>query len=378
MTAQTNTLYIDVDGHILEPSGLWEDYVEPAYRERTLKILEDDKGLEYLSVDGEPSSFARGGTLGALGAIGQDVNPFLEPGRIKWEDALLPGGYDPHERVKVMNEEGIDKTLLYPSLGLAWEADCKDPKLAAANCRAYNNWIFDFCRPYPERLIPVAHIPTLDVDEGLKEIKRTAKLGAKAAMVSGAIPGNRPLGGRYFDPMWQETQALGMPVTIHPSSGPNQILNNLYPDLADVTTWWVFIYAADDVKMQFTTFFNDGTFERFPDLKVVVLESGTGWLVPWIQRMDDKFEVNGFTTPMKMKPSEYFQRNCWIAMDPDDKMTHFNVEHVGAEKLLWAYDYPHSDSVTEPKAKLDENLAPLQSTQREAIIGGSATTLYGL
>ena len=378
MAVPTTTPYIDVDGQILEPHGLWEDYVGPLYRDRTLKILEDEDGLEYLSVDGEPSGFARGGTPGALGAIGQDVNPFLEPGRIKWEDALLPGGYDPHERIKVMDAEGIDKTLVYPSLGLVWEADCKDAKLAAANCRAYNNWMFDFCRPYPGRLVPVAHIPTLDVGEGLKEIKRAAKLGAKAAMVSGAVASNRPLGSRYFDPMWQEAQALGLPITIHPSSGPNQILNNLYPDLADVTTWWVFIYAADDVKMQFTTFFNDGTFERFPDLKVVVLESGTGWLVPWIQRMDDKFEVNGFTTPMKMKPSEYFQRNCWISMHPDDKMALFNVEQLGAEKLMWAYDYPHSDSVTEPKAKLDENLAPLHATQRESIIGSTAIALYGL
>ena len=94
--------------------------------------------------------------------------------------------------------------------------------------------------------------------------------------------------------------------------------------------------------------------------------------------MDDKFVVNGFTTPMKMKPSEYFQRNCWISMDPDDKMAQFNVEHLGAEKLLWAYDYPHSDSVTEPTAKLNENLEPLQSSQRDAIVGASAVQLYGL
>ena len=88
--------------------------------------------------------------------------------------------------------------------------------------------------------------------------------------------------------------------------------------------------------------------------------------------------INVDGTSIKMKPSEYFQRNCWIAMDPDDKMTGFNVEQIGAEKLLWAYDYPHSDSITEPKAKLDENLAPLQSAQRGAIIGGSAIALYGL
>ena len=376
MTSQTP--YIDVDGHILEPASLWVDYIESKYRDRTLRILEDDKGLEYLSVDGKPSWFAQGGTLGALGAIGQDVNPFLEPGRVKWEDALLPGGYDPHERVKVMDHEGIDQTLVYPSLGLVWEADCIDSKLAAATCRAYNNWVFDFCQPYPSRLIPVVHIPTLDVEEGVKELRRCAKLGAKAGMISGAAPGKRAFGGRYFDPLWKEAQGLGIPMTLHPSSGPEHITSYLYPKLEDVSTWWVFVVSAEDVKLQFTTFFNEGTFERFPDLKLVILESGTGWLVPWVHRMDDKFEVNGFSTPMKKKPSEYFQRNCWIAMDPDDVMVNFNVEHLGAYRFMWAYDYPHSDSVTDPITKLDKNLAALPRESRQLIMGKTAAALYGL
>ena len=374
----TAARYIDVDGHILEPSDLWVEYIEPKYRDRTLKILEDDKGLEYLSIDGKPSWFAQGGTLAALGAIGQDAHPFLEPGKIKWEDALLPGGYDPHERVKVMDAERIDQTLVYPSLGLVWEADCTDSKLAAATCRAYNNWVFDFCRPHPSRLIPVAHIPTLDVDEGVKELRRSAKLGAKAAMISGASPGRRPFGGHYYDPLWREAQALDIPVTLHPCSGPDHIASYLYPKLEDVTTWWVFMISAEDVKMQFTTFFNEATFERFPHLKLVVLESGTGWLVPWVERMDDKFEVNGFTTPMKMKPSEYFQRNCWIAMDPDDKMANFNIDHLGPNRFLWAYDYPHSDSITDPIAKLDENLALLSPAERRRIMGENAVELYHL
>ncbi len=167
--------YIDVDGHILEPGGLWKEYIEPEYRDRALQILEDDQGLEYLSVDGKPPFYGSGGTLAALGAIGQDVRPFREPGRVKWKNSLRPrGGYDPNERVKVMDAEGIDQTLVYPSLGLIWEGDCRDAKFAAANCRAYNSWLLDFCKPHPERLIPVAHIPTLDVEEGVMELRRAA------------------------------------------------------------------------------------------------------------------------------------------------------------------------------------------------------------
>ena len=78
------------------------------------------------------------GPFGALGAIGKDVRPYLEPGRISWDEAMVPGGYIASERAKVMDQERIDMTLVYPSLGLVWEYDCDDPKVAAANCRAYN------------------------------------------------------------------------------------------------------------------------------------------------------------------------------------------------------------------------------------------------
>jgi len=401
----TPVRYVDVDGHILEPHGLWEEYIEPKYRDRAFKILEDENGLEYLSIDGKSSWLFRGGTLGFTGAIGQDPRPFLEPGRIKWEDPVLPrGGFDPHERVKVMDAEGIDQTLIYPSLSLAME--CTDAELVAANCRAYNNWVFDFCKTHPKRLIPVAHIPVQDVEEGVKELRRTAKLGAKAAMIPSVCPLNRPFGGRYFDPLWQEAQDLDMPITLHPAASLEQLTSQLYPPKRDDASgpitldpmaaaeqvsspidplqrddpspWLMFVLGAEDTKFQFTTFFAEGTFERFPRLKLVVLESGTGWLVHLLQRMDDMFELYGFTTSMKLKPSEYFRRNCWIAMDPDDKMVQFNVQHLGSERFLWAYDFPHSDSITEPVSKLDENLAFLPPESRNRIIGENAVELYHL
>ena len=190
----------------------------------------DEDGLEYLNVDGKKSYFGRGGSLGALGAIGQDVRPYLEPGRISWEDAMVPGGYISGERVKVMDAERIDVTMVYPSLGLMWEYDCDDLKVAAANCRAYNNWVFDFCGGAPERLVPVAHIPMGDVDEAIKEMQRTAGLGAKAMMVGSDFHEGRTYGHSYYDPFWAEAQAIDMPITIHPSTGKGSLTSVAYPN----------------------------------------------------------------------------------------------------------------------------------------------------
>ena len=132
------------------------------------------------------------------------------------------------------------------------------------------------------------------------------------------------------------------------------------------------------MKINFTSFFAEGTFERFPSLKLVVLESGIGWLVYWIDRMDEKFEVNGFTTPMKQMPSEYFQRQCWIAMDPDERLARFSIEVLGADKFLWAFDYPHSDSIVNPVKELKENLAPLPEESQRKVFGETAIKLYSL
>ncbi|MCH8088443.1 MAG: amidohydrolase family protein, partial [Chloroflexi bacterium] len=134
----------------------------------------------------------------------------------------------------------------------------------------------------------------------------------------------------------------------------------------------------EDLKINFTSFFNGGTFEHFPSLKVVILESGIGWLAYWIDRMDEKFEVNGFTTPMKQKPNEYFQRQCWAVMDPDERLARFNIEALGADKFMWAYDYPHSDSVVEPVSKLKENLSPLPEEAQRKVFGENAIDLYKL
>lgn len=106
-----DTTFVDVDGHIMEPTELRQEYIEPEYRDRALRIEVDEKRLECVSVDGRKSWFGQGGTLGALGAIGKDVRPDLDLGKIGWRDAMVPGGYDPHERIKVMDAENIDTTL---------------------------------------------------------------------------------------------------------------------------------------------------------------------------------------------------------------------------------------------------------------------------
>ena len=145
---------IDSDGHILEPLNLWENYIEPAFRDRAPRLFIDQDGKERLRIDGKAFGGRRGlGTLGAVGArdgvVCDDAMTYNEGKR---------GGFDPHARIPDMDADGIDAAFLYPSIGLSL-GGVEDPELAHALFHAYNLWLADYCKPYPDRLFGVAMLP---------------------------------------------------------------------------------------------------------------------------------------------------------------------------------------------------------------------------
>ena len=166
-------------------------------------------------------------------------------------------------------------------------------------------------------------------------------------------------------------------MSLHPTSGGTSYADKLYPDLQTVH-WWGFTTSTIDVQLAFASFFQGAVFERFPHLKLVVLESGCLWMPYMLERMDEKYDVLGFTTPMKLRPSEYFNRQCWIDMDPDDEFGPIAAKLLGADKLMWAYDYPHSDSPVDPVKNLKKILEGLPKGDQRKIASDNAIKLYQL
>ena len=145
---------IDSDGHVLEPLDLWEKYMDPGFREGAPKLITDQDGLQRLLIAGQVLGSSKG--MGVVGAIGSRDGK-VDEGEMSYEDGR-PGGFDPHARIPDMDLDGIDAAFLYPSIGL-FAGAYKEPKLAAAVCRAYNRWLADYCKPYPDRLFGVAMLP---------------------------------------------------------------------------------------------------------------------------------------------------------------------------------------------------------------------------
>src|SRR5262249_55700682 len=174
---------VDADGHVLEPRDVWQRYMEPALRERAIRIERDAEGIEVLLVDGRPHLGLRG-RLGALGGIGMDSEDLMTVGQRSYADGCPPGGYDPHAPMRVMDDERIVVALLYPTIGIAWEGLVRDPQIATAYTRAYNRWIVDFCSADRRRLVPIAHICLLDPEGAVAEVRRAREDGCAGVYLS--------------------------------------------------------------------------------------------------------------------------------------------------------------------------------------------------
>ena len=380
---------VDIDGHVAEPiTQIMDEYLEFEFKDRPLRLLNDEKGLEYLEINGKKSVMVQGGAgLGvdagkAFGA--EDFLPFFTPGEVHYYDGMIPEANEPDARARWHDGEGVDKALLYPSLGLSWEDECDDPSVAAAYCRAYNNWLLDFCKSHPDRHYPIAHIPTRDTEEAVAEVRRTARLGVKGFMVYSTATNGLYYGNRYFDPLYDAVQQTGLPFAIHPTTHVDYLGKDNYRrdggtsgNLSD-DFYYLTVVIPFQTQLALIHMISEGAFDRFPHLKYVLLETGATWIAYWLERLDEKLESEGHSTTFKEKPSDYFQRQCWISLEPEEELIPFVVQKVGADKFFWATDFPHHDGFPGVVGRIRELLKSLPAENVRKIMGQNGLEVYDL
>ena len=367
---------------ILEPPDLWEKYLEPQYRDRAIRIKKDDEGWEYFEFAGKPSRLSPRGFPGILGAMGQpDILP--SPERTFLAGAPF-GSMDPKERLERIEGEGLTKAILYPTISLLWECEIEDPEISAAYCRAYNRWIVDFCSESAGRLVPIAHLSGTDPAEATKELERAVKDGCKGAFFAPFTWTRKSHGHPDYNAVWATAQDLDVPIAIHPTFEPIRFthltrFDDLVPTEPIDFSWYLDVLVAQSMQQAFVSLFHYGVFERFPRVKVVVLESQAGWIGYLLDRMDAVFDGPlAHSTQLKEKPSTYFKRQCWISADPDEKALQKLIEFVGSDKFFWASDFPHPDHSDQYIPALKRLVAPLSKTARQRVIGANVAEVYKL
>ena len=366
---------IDADGHVLEPPYLWENYLEAKYWARALRIKVDDQGFEYLEIDGRPSQRTVKGTLGILGAMGEkDLRP--RPDR-RYVDNMPFGSSNADQRIELMDREHLECSLLYPTIGLLWECELTDPELSLAYCRAYNRWIADFCRGSHGRLVPIAQLTLLDPEGSAAELERAVKDGCKGGWVNPFNHRHVIHGDPAHDALFAKCCELDVPLAIHPTFTPHHAAAGIFDWPMHGRAWGEAIWLRAIVQQALISFFSLGTFDRFPKLKLGVLEAGSGWIGAMLDRMD-AFSESMNISGARPSATEYFRRNCFISGDPDETTAPLTIDHVGADCFMWATDYPHPDHPHTWVDDLTSYAKRLPPKTRAKVLGGNVKRIYKL
>ena len=372
----------DSDLHVMEPPDLWQRYIDPSFRHAA------PVGLTELPRDMRVKVKSH-----VLLRIGR-VRP-MQPGASPWSDTqnslyahAESRGWDATSQVEAMDAEGLRLAVLFPSRGLfvlgldspaVAGIDGLEADFAAAIARAYNDWLYDFCKQYPERLFGAAMVAPHDVDAAVAETTRAVtKLGMKAIFLAPGSVNRRPWHDAYYDPLWAECERLGIAATFH-GGGQTHLRPDFSLEVFDKLMMWHTFNQPLAMMAVAVSLTAGGVFERFPKLRVGLLEGNCGW-APWLfHRLDEHYEwVGRYEAPeLRRKPSEYFRTNCFLAVEADEKPVNQYVDWFGDDNLVFSTDYPHADSKYPHSIREFEKL-PLTEASRKKILWDNWGRLYNV
>lgn len=396
--ASDDLVFIDADGHLLEPPTALIDYAPDEYKDTVWQVHKDAEGVEWLTLEDMRMEAA----VMAFAAAGGEVEEERvskhsgERGYLDLPDYC----WEAKGRLKALDGDGISQSVLYPTMLLTFQ-HLRSLPFAEMQCRAYNDWLSDLCADGEGRLHGVAILPHLDPDRAAAEIRRVAGLPHIVGVQVRPNPAMdfKHLNHEVYEPIWAAAAEVGLPVGMHPLCSadlPGAIrgmrLNKLgtsdipVQDQDDFGSDNIFFTQAIgnpvDMMTAVTFITAGGVLERHPDLRVVFLEANGGWIVPWLERLDHHVHMYGWDVPwLKMDPSAYFRRQCYISFDADESTLEFTARSplVGADRIVWASDFPHPDAKYPGTTKLlAESIANLPRSDQQAIAGGNAARLYGL
>jgi predicted TIM-barrel fold metal-dependent hydrolase len=363
---------IDADGHVMEPPDMWQRFIDPAFRDRAPGLVQTPDGRARLVSGGRFSPRDDAISAAMLARFGADTRKRLP--------AYHAAGYSAESQVQALDAGGVAISFLYPTQGLyVASVDDLDPALGIAICRAYNDWLLEFCAHAPERLRPVGMLVALhDPRAAVDEARRLADRGVRAIFVRPNPVHGRTLGDPAYEPLWAECEQRGLAVGIHEGVGAH--LPTIGGDR--FRTFFATHTASHPMEQMLAmlALVERGVFERHPRLRVAFLESGCGWLPYWMWRMDEHWEktrgVEG-EPDIPLPPSEYIRRQCWISCEPDEPGLPELVRVIGEDRVLFASDYPHPDHEW-PKTVETMLAVDLPEPLRRKILHDNAAAFYDL
>ena len=372
---------ISADGHIdlvWLPPDLFTANARAALKDRMPHVTDGDKGPIWVSRGG-----ARFGLQNGMGSAGREYIP----GQIHRSDRMASTGLyddgkkgirrltDPALRVGDQERDGVQAEVLYGILGASMRLD--DPEAAVEMIRIYNEWLADFCASRPERFAGLACIPNHPMAAAVAEIGRVAKRGALRGLDVANSTDMTPLWDPYWEPFWDAAAEAGLPVHFHTIGGRKPDTEHL-PLPVQRAAFAVHItgFQLQMAGILMAVIFS-GVLEKHPHLQVVIGESGIGWIPYVLDHMDLEWEDQFKDLTLKMKPSDYWRRQC-RATYQTDRIGIKLLDEIGVENIMWGSDFPHPDGVwPDSRIYIERELGHLPPAARHRIVCANAAELYG-
>lgn len=345
---------IDSDRHLMEPADLFVRYMPKKWGDRVPYGVGQFSATTVVDgIQNNAGAEFNGKSQAELRASRRKSAKVLTTGfadDIHWRSTYykaIEGDFGPEVYVADMDRSHIDAAVCFGSalLYFNWR-DRIDLDLVTDACRAYNDWLRDFCDIAPKRLYGIAAVPMQDPERAAAEaIRAIDKLGH----VGVYLRPNPLLGRSWHDPVydrfWATMAELGRPVCFHEGSATNMPQARL--------PYGKTVYARHAMSHPFEQMLaclsmsGLGVLERHPTLKVFHAECTCGWVPFWLQRLDflHEHKLFGADSRLKEKPSFYFKRQCMTSCESGEETAPYYERFVGLDRLLWASDYPHPDEI---------------------------------
>jgi predicted TIM-barrel fold metal-dependent hydrolase len=360
---------ISADSHITEPPNCYVDFIDPKFRDRAPRVVRHDKVGDVFVIEGMTTPVP----MGLLAAAGKEPSKITTDGVTF--DELWRSGWDPKYRLADQDKDGVGAEIIYPTVGMLI---CNHPDFdfKKACFDAYNRWLGEYCAEAPDRLHGMAQVSMRTPDEGVAELQAVKAMGFKGVMMPGD-PAVEDYDSPVYDKVWAAAVDLGLPLSFHILTTRSGTLGQ-NPRGPRINSFLSIIRGCQDIM---GTLIFSGVFDRHPGLKVVCVEADAGWAPHYMYRMDHAYKRHRYwmkAPPLQRMPSDYFRDHIYMTFQ-DDYVAFQTRDLVNVRRLMWASDFPHSDSTwPHSQAVLDEQTKGMSEQERNWICHDNVAELYGL
>jgi len=359
---------ISADSHVTEPPNCYVDFIDPSWRERAPRVVRHETQGDLYVIEGLKQKIP----MGLIAGAGKDADKLAVDGST-YEDMHV-GGWDARARLPDQDRDGVAAEVIYASVGMLL---CNHADLDFKNAcfTAYNRWLQEFCAAAPDRVFGLGQTALRNVAESIEDFRRIKEMGFVGVMMPGN-PGIADFDDPMWDPLWRAAVELELPLSFHILTSKEDNLGRTRGPR--INSFLSIIRGCQDI---IGTFIYGGVFERHPKLKLVCAEADAGWAPHYMYRMDHAYKRHRHWMKgreLSRLPSEYFRDNVYMTFQDD--WSAFQLRHLmNMNRLMWASDYPHSDS-TWPHSRqvLAEQAAELTSYERDRITHDNVRELYRL